>query len=176
MQGISRKALAFVVLCGLLGIAGLLVDLTSTHVRAQGSKGNLPHVADLMNDAMQIHHTKLWFAGHASNWALATYEVRKIKETMDEVKEAIVTIQTSSPQWRNVSIGEMLQRVDANLNSLDQAVKAKDANRFAASYRDLTATCNACHMGFGQPQIKIIEPLVNGTFVDQDFTAESGRQ
>jgi cytochrome c556 len=176
MQAISRKALAFMLLLGCVGIAGVLVNLDSTHVRAQESKGNLPHVADLMNDAMQIHHTKLWLAGHASNWALATYEVRKIKETMGEVKEAIVAIQTSSPQWRNVSIGEMLQRVDTNLNSLEQAVEAKDANRFAASYRELTATCNACHMGFGQPQIKIIEPVANGTFVDQDFSAESGRQ
>jgi hypothetical protein len=70
----------------------------------------------------------------------------------------------------------MLQNVDSNLKSLDQAVKAKDANRFDINYRELTAACNACHVSFGQPQIKIVEPLSNGTFADQDFAADGGQQ
>ncbi len=176
MQGISKKALAFMSLFGLVGIASLLVNLDSNLARAQEAKGNLPHLGDLMNNAMQIHHTKLWFAGHANNWALASYELRKIKETVEEVKAAIVTIQRISPQWRHVSINEMLTSVDANLKSLDQAVKAKDANRFDANYRELTSACNACHVSIGQPQIKIVEPVLNGSFADQDFTPESGKQ
>ena len=69
MQGIWKKALAFMFLFGLVGIASLLVNLDSNLVRAQEAKGNLPHLGDLMNNAMQIHHTKLWFARHANNWA-----------------------------------------------------------------------------------------------------------
>ena len=176
MQGTSKKVLAFMSLFGLVGIASLLVNLDSNLVRAQEAKGNPPHVGDLMNNAMQIHHTKLWFARQANNWALAGYELRKIKETIDEVKEDIVTIQTRSPQWRHVSINEMLRSVNSNLKSLDQAVKAKDASRFDTNYRELTATCNACHVSFGQPQIKIIQPLSNGTFADQDFAADGGQQ
>ena len=176
MQGIWKKARAFLPFLGLIGIASLLVNLDSNPVRAQEAKGTLPHLGDLMNNAMQIHHTKLWFARHANNWALAGYELRKIKETIEELKEDIVTIQTRSPQWRHVSINEMLQSVDSNLKSLDQAVKAKDASRFVTNYRELTATCNACHVSFGQPQIKIVEPLSNGTFADQDFAADGGQQ
>jgi len=176
MQGIWKKAPAFIYLFGVVGIASLLVNLDPNLVRAQEAKGNLPHLGDLMNNAMQIYHTKLWFARHANNWALAGYELRKIKETIEEVQEDIVTIQTRSPQWRHVSINEMLQNVDSNLKSLDQAVKAKDANRFDINYRELTAACNACHVSFGQPQIKIVEPLSNGTFADQDFAADGGQQ
>ncbi len=176
MQGIWKKALAFMFLFGLVGVASLLVNLDSNLVRAQEAKGNLPHLGDLMNNAMQIHHTKLWFARHANNWALASYELRKIKEAIEEVKEDIVTIQTRSPQWRHVSINEMLKNVDASLKSLDQAVTAKDANRFDINYRELTTACNACHVSIGRPQIKIVEPLSNGSFADQDFTADGGQR
>jgi predicted secreted protein len=174
-----KKALVFKSLLGLIGIACLLVNLNSTPVRAQEVKGRgyIPHLADLMNASMQVHHTKLWLAGHANNWALAEYEVRKIKEAIEEIKETIIDIQTLSPQWRFVPLGEMLKRFDSNLDSLNQAVKAKDTVRFNTSYGEFTATCNACHMSAGQPQIKIIEPVFNGmTFSDQDFTTDSGRQ
>jgi len=175
MQGIWKKALAFICFFGVVGIASLLVNLDPNLVRAQEAKGNLPQLGDLMNNAMQIHHTKLWFAGHVNNWALAKYELRKIKETIEEVKEDIVAIQTRSPQWRHVSINEMLKSFDSSLKTLDQAVKTKDANRFDTNYRELTAACNACHVSIGQPQIKIVEPLSNGSFADQDFTADGGQ-
>jgi hypothetical protein len=159
-------------------IAGLLINLNQPLVLAQQASGkaNLPHLSDLMNEAMQVHHTKLWLAGHANNWTLAAYELTKIKETIEEVKETIVDIQTSSPQWRRVPVGEMLRTFDSNLNSLEQAIKAKDASKFGITYREITATCNACHMSAGQPQIKIIVPQNgNNAFSNQDFTSENGR-
>ena len=86
-----------------------------------------------------------------------------------------MAIQTRSPQWRHVSINEMLKSFDPSLKSLDQAIKAKDANRFDTNYRELTTACNACHVSIGQPQIKIVEPLSNGSFADQDFTPDGGQ-
>jgi len=70
----------------------------------------------------------------------------------------------------------MLKSIDSNLKSLDQAVKAKDANRFDTNYRELTTACNACHVSVGLAQIKIVEPLLNGTYADQDFTTDGGQQ
>ena len=170
MHRTLKKALLLIVMPGLVGIVGMLV--APTH--AQQTRGNLPHLADLMNEAMQVHHAKLWYAGHANNWALAAYEVRKIKETIVEIKETIVDIQVSSPQWQNVPVGEMLRSFDSSLDALDQVVKARDAAKFEIVYRDFTATCNACHSRAGQPQIKIIQPLPNGgtSFPDQDFNAD----
>jgi len=169
MHQIIKRALLLLTLPGLVSIAGMLV----TPAHAQQAKGNLPHLADLMNEAMQVHHAKLWYAGHANNWALAAYEVRKIKETIVEIKETIVDIQATSPQWQNVPVGEMLRSFDSSLDALDQVVKARDAAKFEIVYRDFTATCNGCHSRAGQPQIKIIQPLPNGgtSFPDQDFNA-----
>ena len=103
-----KKALVFLSLLGLVGIAGLIVNLNSMPVRAQEvkAKGFLP-LAHLMNDAMQVHHTKLWFSGNAKNWALAAYELKKIKDTIEEVKESIIDLQNSSPEWRSLPIGEI---------------------------------------------------------------------
>ena len=85
MQGTLKKAL---VLVFFVGNAGLLVNFNATPGRAQEVKRNayLPQLADLMNESMQINHAKLWFAGHAGNWALAAYEVKKIRGTIDQIK------------------------------------------------------------------------------------------
>jgi hypothetical protein len=95
--------------------------------------------------------------------------VAKLKETIEEVKEAIVEIQAGSAKWQSVPVGELLGSLDSHLNALNQAVKAKDAAKFAADYQTLTAACNACHVRAGQPQIRIMEPAAGGAFVDQDF-------
>ena len=179
MQGILKKAIEFISLLGLVGIVCLFVTLSSLLVRAQEIKGKayLPRLADMMNDAMQIHHIKLWVAGHANNWTLAAYEAKKIKETIEEIKETIVDIQALLPQWRHVTLGEMLTKFDSSLMALDQAVKAKDSAKFETSYRELTATCNACHVSAGQSQVKIIVPIANGSgsFSDQDFATDSSQ-
>lgn len=171
MQARSKKSLAFVSLSGLIGLLTLLFVFNTSFSSAQEAGGgkSSPHLFDLMYNAMQLHHTKLGLAGHAGNWTLAAYEVRKVKETVEDFKEAIVGIQNSSPQWRNASINEIFSRIGSDLNSLDQAVQAKDADKFATSYRQLTATCNGCHVSLGYEQIKIIEPRSNDTFEDQDF-------
>jgi hypothetical protein len=119
-------------LLGLVGLAGLIAILIAAPGFAQDvkSKGQLPRLADLMNEVMQVHHTKLWFASHADNWILADYEVRKIKETIEEIKETIVDIQTASAQWQRVPIGEMLTSVDSRLDMLAQAIKAREGTKF----------------------------------------------
>ena len=174
MQKGIQKTLIFLFLLAGVTFNSLLINFNATPAHAQppDSKGYLPRLADLMNEAMQVHHTKLWFAGHANNWPLADYEVKKIKETILEIKEAIVDIQTASSQWQHVPVGEMLMGLDSSLDNLDQAVKAKNLVNFDTAYQKLTAACNACHARAGQAQVKIIEPLPNGSaiFPDQDFT------
>jgi len=162
-----KRTLALVGLIG--GIAIFLVDFNVAPVRAQASRAELMHLGDLMNQSMQVHHSKLWLAGHAENWPLAAYEATKLKETVEEVKEAIVEIQTGSAKWQSVPVGELLGSLDSHLDALDRAVKAKDAGKFAASYQALTAACNACHARAGEPQIRIVTPTAGGAYVDQDF-------
>jgi hypothetical protein len=174
MQDILKKALL-----GLIGAACLLVSFNVTPGRTQDAKynPNLRHLADLMNEAMQVHHTKVWFAGVAENWALAGYEVKKIKQTINEIKESIVDIQTASSQWR-MPVNELFKSLDSNVDALDQAVTAKDPVKFETAYRGFTAACNGCHVAAGQSQIKIIQPLPKGgsSFPDQDFTTGNSPQ
>jgi hypothetical protein len=167
-------------LLGSIGGAALLVNFEAIPARAQAPNVNryLPHLGDLMNQSMQVHHTKLWLAGHAGNWRLAAYEVAKLKETIELVKEAIVDIQNASAKWQRAPVGELLGSIDTELNALNQAVKAKSPDKFATAYRGLTAACNTCHRRIGESQIKIIEPVSagGGTFVDQDFTVDGASQ
>src|ERR1022692_3970719 len=118
MQETMKRAL---VLVFFVGTAGLLVNFNATPGRAQEVKRNvyLPQLADLMNESMQIHHAKLWFAGHAGNWVLAAYEVKKIKGTIEEIKETIVDIQTASSLWQRVPIGTLLKSFISNVDALD---------------------------------------------------------
>jgi hypothetical protein len=180
VQSTIKKALVVMFLLGLVGSAGLLINLIASPGFAQEAKGKgqLPRLADLMNEAMQVHHAKLWFAGHANNWVLADYEVKKIKETIEEIKETIVDIQIASAQWQRVPVGELLRSIDSNLDTLAQAIKAKDGPRFDTAYRGLTAACNACHVRAEQPQIKIMVPLSESgsMFPNQDFANGDGRQ
>lgn len=175
-----NRTLVVKFLLGLAGAASLFVSLIAAPGFAQEvkGKGQLPRLANLMNEAMQVHHTKLWFAGHAANWVLADYEVKKIKETIEEIKETIVDIQTGSAQWQRAPVGEMLRSVDSALDTLSQAIKSKDGARFDAAYRGLTAACNACHVRAEEPQIKIIVPISegNGMFPDQEFASGDGRK
>jgi hypothetical protein len=169
MPDTLKRTLALVGLLGGIAGAALLVNLNAVPARAQATRAELMHLGDLMNESMQVHHTKLWLAGHAENWPLAAYELAKLKGTVEEIKEAIVEIQRGSAKWQSVPVGELLGSLDSHLDALNQAVKAKDAAKFAAGYRGLTAACNTCHARAGEPQIKIMEPTASGAFIDQDF-------
>ncbi len=177
MKNLSKVVATYVSTLWLVTIIGLFIDLNPVASYAQQAAVNrpAPHLADLMNSEMQVHHIKLWLAGHANNWALAEYELAKIKHTIEEVKETIVDIQIVSPQWRRVPIGEMLKTFDADLNALNESVQAKDASKFEATYKNLTGTCNACHVSADQPQVKIVVPSANdnGAFSDQDFKGDT---
>jgi hypothetical protein len=172
MHAMLKKALPLVLLCGVVGTAALLINFSATPVRAQDVREAefSAHLGDLMNESMQVNHTKLWLAGHANNWPLAAYEARKIRETIEQLKEAIVTIQKKSVKWQQFPVGEMLNIFDSRLEEMDKSIKDKDAGKFEAAYRQLTAACNACHIKAGEPQIKIIVPAGSGPFANQDFT------
>src|SRR5664280_2951147 len=69
-------------------VALLMVCSLSPLAIAQSGQSNLnesptneqyvPRLGDIMN-GVQTRHIKLWFAGKAQNWDLATYELRQLK-------------------------------------------------------------------------------------------------
>lgn len=91
-----------------------------------------PGLGDFMTAYVQPHHVKLWLAGRAGNWKLAQYEAKELEETFEDVAnyQAI---------WNDLPIGKMVESaVTKPLDAVEDAIKAKSAQRFQVAYRDLT--------------------------------------
>jgi hypothetical protein len=161
LAGLLRKSAVPLLALGVAAGAALIVI----------SKGYTPGLGDLMNTSMQVQHLKLWYAGHADNWPLAAYELKKIKETVEYA-------QSFSPEWQGVAVGQMVKSLEPELDDLDKAIQAKDPAKFDAAFHSLTEACTACHGAAGRPEIKIVDPAPQGggPFRDQNFTGGDGPQ
>jgi hypothetical protein len=120
-------------------------------------------LGDLMTAFVQPRHIKLGVAGKEQNWPYAAYELDQLRETFADVAEIM-------PKYRDLSIPDLItSTVKQPLAALDQAVKAKDANRFTAAYSQLAASCNACHQSYDRAMI-VIQPATAAFFPDQNFS------
>jgi hypothetical protein len=89
----------------------------------------------------QMRHAKLWLAGDAGNWPLAAYELDELKEGFDDLV-AYHPTHKDSP----VPIGQVVPKMmSAPLKDLEDAVAARDRERFTRAFDDLTKGCNGCH-------------------------------
>lgn len=112
----------------------------------------------------QMRHAKLWFAGKASNWPLAAYELDEIREGLDDAA-------TFHPHHKSVPrpLGGMIAEfVGPPLDDLGAAVRAKDSGKFVAAFDRLTDGCNACHreaaFGFNVVTRPTSPPVSNQNF------------
>lgn len=123
----------------------------------------VPGLGELMS-LQQMRHTKLWFAGQAGNWPLASYEIEELGEGFDDIVRFHPT-HKDSPVAPKDAIPRM---VVAPLASLRQAAEKGDGAAFAAAYDTLTAQCNSCHeatnFGFNRVQRPATNPYPNQVF------------
>ena len=122
-----------------------------------------PGLGEIMT-LTQMRHAKLWFAGEAGNWALASYE-------LDELKEGFADAVKYHPTRRGaaVAVSDALPKLTQRpLAGLADAIEQKDLRLFTATYDSLTNACNACHreMQFGFNVVKrpLANPYPNQTF------------
>jgi hypothetical protein len=117
---------------------------------------------DLMTMLIQPRHIKLHFAGQAQNWTLAGFQ-------LNELRQALARIGRTIPNYRNINVDTAVASIFADsIKSVDEAIKAKDAAKFTAAYTEMTAACNACHVGMEHPVLVIKVPeTVN--YPDQEF-------
>ena len=101
---------------------------------------------------------RLYYAAQARNWRLAEYFYRSI------VKQLRLCA-TSRPKYAD----EMATYVDRDCAAVLTAIKAGDADAFAASYRRLIDRANELHGVFGKPWIKWVTP--DTAPPEFDFTA-----
>ena len=116
-----------------------------------------PGLGEFMSQ-IQIHHAKLWFAGKYGNWDLANFEIGEIQEALDDIPKYCA----ERPEVKSINM------IIPAMDSLSNAVKEKNENKFESSFILLTATCNDCHKatshGFNMIKIPDIPPVSNQVF------------
>jgi hypothetical protein len=123
----------------------------------------VPGLGELMS-LQQMRHVKLWLAGKAGNWKLASYEVDELGEGFADVIKLHPTHKDSPVAPKDV-IPLMMK---APLEDLRQAVEKHDAKAFTEAYDELTTACNSCHeatnFGFNHVQRPATNPYPNQVF------------
>jgi hypothetical protein len=124
-----------------------------------------PETAVLMAQ-VQIHHAKLYYAGHARNWELAAY-------SLHEINEALQAVQVFNDQFEDfpTPLSEVVPPlVGPPLGEIHAALRARNGARFDAAFKSLTAACNACHAMLKREFIAVREPTAV-EFTNQSFAA-----
>jgi hypothetical protein len=99
-----------------------------------------PGLGEIMT-FQQMRHVKLWLAGQAGNWPLASYELDELNEGFDDVAMYHPTHKDAE-----LPIPQLIDKmIKAPVGQLDEAIKAKDQDRFAKAFDQLTEGCNGCH-------------------------------
>jgi hypothetical protein len=113
----------------------------------------VPEIGEIMM-FQQLRHGKLWFAGESSNWPLAEYEVKELREGFESIAKYY-------PTFNNVPLAQMIDAIrDSNFAELDKAVAAHDRKQFTRAFDGLTQACNACHQANELAFIVIQRPSV----------------
>lgn len=143
------------------------VALTPLALPAQPAPTGAPYrpgLGDLMTMTVQPRHLKVGLAGQERNWAYLGYELHELEEALERVAKL-------SPKWRDIDIaGLIASSTKEAIETLEEAVKAKDAARFDVAYARLTAACNACHQSANVGMVVIQAPKTS-PFSNQDFRA-----
>lgn len=116
-----------------------------------------PGLGEFMSQ-IQIHHAKLWFAGKYKNWELAGFEVGEIQEALNDIPKYCA----DRPEVKSISM------VIPAIDSLSEAIKEQNENKFNNGFTLLTATCNDCHKAtdhrFNVIKIPDVPPVTNQVF------------
>lgn len=116
----------------------------------------VPRLGEIMN-LIQVQHAKLWLAGQTQNWDLAAYELAQLRASLADAAVFYAGLPVSN-----------VTTLSAPIQSMSDAVAAKDRRRFASAFGDLTAGCNACH-GTMQRSFLVIRTPTEKPFGNQVF-------
>jgi hypothetical protein len=122
-----------------------------------------PGLGEFMS-SIQVHHSKLWFAGQNQNWELADFEINEIKESLDAIKK----------YCRDRPETNAIEMIDPPIDSISNAIQQKDAALFKNSFVLLTATCNNCHKATSHG-FNVIKIPDNPPFSNQVFKIENAK-
>ncbi|HVB34029.1 MAG TPA: hypothetical protein VNJ52_06630 [Patescibacteria group bacterium] len=123
-----------------------------------------PGVGEIMG-VIQMHHTKLYYAGTNANWTLAKYELSEIQENLNEVMD----LYPKKFKQVRVPLPELIPSMTkASMDQVQEAIQQKNEKSFVKAYKDLSTSCSNCHAAANNPFINIQVPA-KGMYTDQQF-------
>ncbi|WP_063992650.1 hypothetical protein [Bradyrhizobium sp.] len=143
----------------MLALAGLgaASAVAAQDLKSPSADQYVPRLGDIMGAAQTRHH-KLWMAGKAQNWELAAYELRQLKANL--VEAAVF--------YSGIPVGNVTT-LEPSLQSMSDAIDAKDSRKFAKGLGELTEGCNACHRSLKRSFVVMKVPLDQKPFANQQF-------
>ena len=149
----------------IVAVSMLVAGALAACSRSDDVTAYTPGLGEIMT-LTQMRHAKLFFAGEAENWALASYETDELEEGFRDAV-AFHPTHKDSPVDLRATLPEM---VDAPIADLRVAIEAQDKTQFERGFDALTAGCNACHraMRFG---FNVVQRPTQNAFSNQDFVA-----
>jgi len=116
-----------------------------------------PGLGEFMT-GIQLHHSKLWFAGQNQNWPLADFEIHEIQESLDDIGEFC----KDRPEVKSIGM------LKSSIDSVTGAISQRNLQSFKNSFSALTNTCNNCHKATDHGFNVVIIPT-NPPVSNQDF-------
>jgi len=157
--GLARSAWLGIAVASFLAIAASRARPPA----APAQEAYAPGLGEIMS-ATQMRHLKLWFAGQAENWPLASYEI-------DELEEGFADAARFHPTHKSAPrpLTELVpQFTDGPIAALRAAVAHRSTAEFAAAHDALTQGCNGCHAAAGFAFNVVRRPTAN-PYSNQEF-------
>ena len=151
----SASATTFVLAVGAI-LAGGCSPQPGPAPAAAAAEPYRPGFGEIMS-LQQMRHTKLWFAGQAGNWDLASYELDELGEGFDDVARFYPTHKESRVSPKDV----LPKMATLALEALKKAVDKKDRAEFERAYDELTTGCNTCHQAMNFAFNRVQRPASN---------------
>jgi hypothetical protein len=133
------------------------LQLQIDSLRASLNNSYKPGMGELMSN-IQLHHSKLWFAGENKNWPLAEYNESLIQSAFKKIQ----LYHGKQPEAKAAFM------IVPAMDSISKAISEKNKGSFERSFLLMTLTCNNCHAVtnhlFNVITIPTIPPVT-----DQDF-------
>lgn len=115
-------------------------------------KGKLPDQAHAMQD-VAYHFTNLWFAGQKQHWDLAKFYLGESKSHLRWAVRIIPRRKDRAGQ--EINLEAILQATENGpLMQVEEAIAARDSERFDKAYRFTLETCYACHKTTDKPYLR----------------------
>jgi hypothetical protein len=152
-----------------LACTALIGCLAACSANQESPTPYTPGLGEIMT-LTQMRHAKLWYAGEAGNWGLASYE-------LDELEEGFADARKFHPTHKDAPqpLAQVLPiMVDAPIAAVRIAVDRHDKTAFETAFDALTDGCNACHrtMKFG---FNVVQRPATNAFPNQSFAPATPR-